>query len=210
VGPIRSNLVVVNWLSGANASRSAELWYGRTLGEAIRLRRSVVVLDADETGWQRLEELPNEARRIDVWWLGAESSRLALLLAYLVTRHEDWDEATLRVLLVTSEGNEAREAAALERRLEEGRIRAEVQSVASPDAASIAARSGDAALVFLPLRLPGMRPEDPFGIGLEELLPPLPVVALVAAAEDVPLADDEEETADPAPSEPSDPPEPDA
>jgi hypothetical protein len=193
MGPIRSNLVVVNWLGdGQRSSSSAALWYGRTLGEALRWKRSVVVLAAGEEAWQRMEERPNEERRIDVWWFGGESSRLSLLLAYLVTRHESWDEASLRVLVATGAGNEEHAAARVERRLEEVRIEAEVRSVADPDLEALAALCADAALVFLPLRLPGMRPEDPFGLGIDAILARLPMTALVAAAEDVPLAEEEE------------------
>jgi amino acid transporter len=82
---------------------------------------------------------------------------------------------------------------ALARRLEESRIEAEVRSVVEPDLLRIEALCRDAALVFVPLRLPGMRPEDPFGLGLDALLERLPVSVLVAAAEDVPLSDDESE-----------------
>jgi hypothetical protein len=47
-----------------------------------------------------------------------------------------------------------------------------------------------------------MRPADPFGVGLDVLLPELPIVALGAAAEDV-VAGEEERDAEPeAESEP--------
>jgi len=198
-GPIRSNLVVVNWLGpDSSGTRSAALWYGRTLGQALRLRRSVVVLDADESAWQRVDALREEERRIDVWWFDDESSRLMLLLAYLTTRSDTFDEAALRVLVVAEPGQEQRAAASLERRLEESRIDAAVESVVEADAETVVKHSRDAALVFMPLRLSGMRPEDPFGAGIDTLLPQLPVVALVAAAEDVSIADEEVE---PAPEE---------
>ncbi len=198
-GPIRSNLVVVNWLGeGSSESPSAALWYGRTLGQALRLGRSVVVFDADESSWSRLAELPNEKRRVDVWWFGGESSRLLLLLAYLTTRNESWDEAALRVLVPSRPDQQERTVASLERRLEEIRIDASVESVPDPDLEAVLERSGDAALVFLPLRLAGMRPEDPFGFGIGALLAGLPVVALVAAAEDVQIT---EEEAEPEPAE---------
>ncbi len=195
-GPIRSNLVVVNWLgNGSGNAGSAALWYARTLGRALLLGRSVVVLETDEADWQQLGEIANEERRIDVWWSDDESSRLCLLMAYLVTRHERWDEATLRVLVGTASGSEARAAAGVEHRLEESRIEAEVLAVADPQLEEVASLCRDAALVFLPLRIRGMRLEDPFGFGLDALLARLPLVALAAAAEDVQLADEEPEPA---------------
>ncbi len=200
-GPIRSNLVVANWIRGnEDGSKSGTLWYGRNLGQALRLGRSVAILEAPESSWNQLQELPNEKRRIDVWFFDDESSRLTLLLAYLMTRSESWDEAKIRVLVPTRSGQEERTTANAERRLEESRIVASIESVADPDLEAIVSRSADAALVFMPLRLPGMHPEDPFGIGIDALLERLPVVALIAAAEDVPISDDEPEPApEPAP-----------
>jgi hypothetical protein len=202
-GAIRSNVVVVNWQSGTDAASSAALWYARTLGQALRLRRSVVVLAAEEAAWQRMQEIPNEKRRIDVWWFDDESSRLALLLAYLMTRDDGWDEATIRVLISAAPDQEEHARAGLERRLEESRIVALAESVADPDAEAVVSRCRDAALVFLPLRLPGMRLVDPFGFGLDGLLKGLPVVALVAGAEDVQIAEEEPESeaAPPAPED---------
>ncbi|MGD8620040.1 MAG: hypothetical protein PVH54_12755 [Gammaproteobacteria bacterium] len=60
----------------------------------------------------------------------------------------------------------------------------------------MAARSADASLVFLPFRLRGSKPLGPFDGPLEQLLAPLPVTALVLAAEDIDLdAEPEEGTA---------------
>ena len=47
--------------------------------------------------------------------------------------------------------------------------------------------SGDAALVFYPFRLRGNQFLDPFNKALEAILPRLPIVALVLAAEDIEL-----------------------
>jgi len=194
LGPIRSNTVLVNWLGpAASASRrSAALWYGRALASALRLGHSVVVLDAGATAWARLGELGSEKRRIDVWWFDDESSRLALLLAYLTTRSEEWDEARIRVLVPTRAESAQRTEANLSRRLEESRIEAAVESVADFTLEGVAALCQDAALVLMPLRVEGMRLADPFGLGLEVMLSSLPVVALVAAAQDIRLADEPE------------------
>ena len=69
------------------------------LQRAIRLDQNVVVFDAAETDWVRLAETKPHDRRIDVWWFEDDSSRLALLLAYLMTRTDGWDDAAIRVLL---------------------------------------------------------------------------------------------------------------
>jgi hypothetical protein len=61
--------------------------------------------------------------------------------------------------------------------------------------ADVAARSADASLVLLPFRLRGSQPLGPFDGSLEDLLAPLPVTALVLAAEDIDLDAEPEEGA---------------
>jgi amino acid transporter len=208
LGPIRSNTVVLNWREQAAEGTSAELWYGRLLANAIRLEQNVVVLDTDDTSWDNLEQIPNEERRIDVWWFDDESSRLMLLFAYLMTRTEGWDEASIRVLIPSSEEGRQKIGANVRRRLEEGRIEAEIETVVDPDEATFVAHSHDSTLVLLPLRVLGMRLATPLSEDLPALLAHLPVTALIAAAQDVPLTDDEEEppapeeSAEPGPAEP--------
>ena len=51
-----------------------------------------------ENLWEKLENIPSKNRRIDVWWWGDASSRLMLLLAYLMTRSDDWKDSKIRVL----------------------------------------------------------------------------------------------------------------
>jgi amino acid transporter len=200
LGPIRSNTVLLNWMSvePSEENSSAALWYGRMIANAVRLRQHVVVLDTDETAWVRLEEIEPDRRRIDVWWFEDESSRLSLLLAHLVTRTEDWEDAHLRILATTGEGESDRMQAELSRRLEEYRIDAQVTVLSDPDLEGVIAHSRDAALVLMPLRIEGMRLADAFGWGIDAVLARLPIVALVAAADDVRLTEERDEPVPPA------------
>jgi len=59
----------------------------------------------------------------------------------------------------------------------------------------VARRSADASLVLLPFRLHGNQPLGPFNGSLDDLLAPLPVTALVLAAEDIDLDAEPEEGA---------------
>jgi hypothetical protein len=213
LGPIRSNTVVLNWMEEAAEGTSAELWYGRLLANAIRLKQNVAVLDTDDTSWTRLEQTPNEERRIDVWWFDDESSRLMLLFAYLMTRTEGWDEARIRVLIPTSAESRQKIEANVRRRLEESRIEAEIENIVEPDEATLVAQSHDSPLVLLPLRVLGMRLATPLSEDLPALLARLPVTALIAAAQDVQLTDDEAEPpapVEPGPAEPRSPDDPSA
>ncbi len=189
IGPIRANTVLLNWIEQIPEAEdsSGERRYGRYLRAAIRLGCNVVVLDAKDDGWAAIEARSSEDRTVDVWWWGNATSRLMLLLAYLMTRTEEWSEAKIRVLAPASEKDSESVLEGLRQTLEEVRITAEPEVVAEISADSVVDRSADAALVFLPLRLRGDQPTDPFGSRLEDLLSRLPVVALVLAAEDIAL-----------------------
>jgi len=198
IGTLRANIILVNWMERApqSGSEQRELIYGSHLRTAFRLGCNLVVLDAEDPEWAALREVPPDARRIDVWWRGDASSRLMLLLAYLMTRTADWEGAHIRFLGICCAGGSAETAEALQRTLEEARIEAEAVLVEEAGPAEVAARSADASLVLLPFHLRGSQPLGPFDGSLDELLAPLPVTALVLAAEDIDLdAEPEEGTA---------------
>ncbi len=195
IGPIRANTVALNFYDGGPEASS--LRFGRLLQRAIRLEQNVVVFDADETDWVRLEETKPSQRRIDVWWFDDDSSRLALLFAYLMTRSDEWDDARLVLLAPTVAAAEKKLHTNLVYRLEELRIEAEITPVVDADVAEVTQRSRDASIVFLPLRVEGMRLLDPFGGPIETILKNLPLVTLVAAAQDIELRTDREDV--PAP-----------
>jgi len=197
IGSLRANIILVNWLERARhaGSRQRELTYGSHLRTAYRLGCNLVVLDAEEPEWAALREVPPDARRIDVWWRGDASSRMMLLLAYLMTRTEDWEGARIRLLGICCAGDSSDTAEALQSTLDEARIQAEAVLVKQAGPGEVAARSADASLVFLPFRLRGSQPLGPFGGPLDDLLAPLPVTALVLAAEDIDLDAEPEEGA---------------
>jgi amino acid transporter len=199
IGTLRANIILLNWLEHTpqTGGKQRELIYGSHLRTAFRLGCNLVVLDAEDPEWAALKEIPADARRIDVWWRGDASSRLLLLLAYLMTRTEDWEDARIRLLGICCAGDSSADTAeALQRTLEEARIQAEAVLVEAAGPGEVAARSADASLVLLPLRLRGNQPLGPFDGSLDELLALLPVTALVLAAEDIDLdAEPEEGTA---------------
>ena len=193
VGPVQSNTVLLNWYDSRNAESlpTLSLWYARLLQRAARLGQHVVVLDADDEDWRALEASKADERRIDVWWFGEDSSRLALLFAYLMTRDDHWDEATIRVLEPAPKASAKKSEASLRKRLEELRIDAEVEIVDPQNRPAMFEASTDASFVLIPLRLEGMSTLHPGGGPVDELFDPLPVVAMVAASVDVKLTPDE-------------------
>jgi hypothetical protein len=191
VGPIQANTILLNWMDVRGSADPAATWaYARMLRSAVLLRRNLIVLDADAPEFERLARLAPDERRIDVWWWDDPSSALALLLAYLMTRTDFWDEASVRLLVPTVAGDEIGAAGRVRERLEEVRIHAECEILPGADSKTLVARSLESAVVCLPLRAVGPRLVDPLGTPIEELLPELPVVALVGAVEDVALVEE--------------------
>jgi hypothetical protein len=116
-----------------------------------------------------------------------------LLLAYLITRNEQWGDARIRLLAGNDPKMGGQTLDSLHGMLEEIRIEAEPILVENPDADAIAEYSGDSGLVLLPFRLKSNRVCDPFGNPMAETLFLLPVVAMVMAAEDIDLDAEPEE-----------------
>ena len=195
VGPLRANTILLNWLAhhpkGFFGLR--ELQYAHNLRAAFRFGCSIVVLDATEKEWSALEALPPKERRIDVWWWGDATSRLMLLFAYLITRTEAWEGARIRVLAAGTEKEPGAETEDLRKTLEEVRIEAEPEIVSESGVNAVWEHSADSALVFFPFRFSGKKLVGPYGTQLDDLLSPLPVVALVVAAEDIDLDAEPEE-----------------
>lgn len=199
IGPIRANTILLNWVERFGIVGQAEPSdaYVQLLRGALQLDRHVVVLDAEPDEFEQVERLAPEKRRVDVWWWNDASSNLALMLAYLMTRGEPWDEAPVRLLVPAAADDAERVAETVQKRLRDIRIDADAEVVVAADADAVLARSRESALVFLPLRFAGARIVDPFGGDVDELVRALPVVALVGAAADIKLVEEEPEEAAP-------------
>jgi amino acid transporter len=198
IGPLKANTILLNWLDPESelTNHQREIGFVRNLRAAYRLGRNIVVLDADEDKWNTLENIPGENRRIDVWWLNDATSRLMLLLGYLITRSDPWDAAKIRVLAAGYTADTLENLTDLKNNLEEARIQAEPKIVTNADIDKLSEYSADAAVVFLPFRLRGDQITCPIDAPIEEIVSRLPVTALVLAAEDIALdAEPEEGTA---------------
>ena len=190
IGPLKANTLLLNWFEHQPTTNLGirQILYGRRIKTAFRLGCNIIVLDATDKEWNHLESsIPAGERRIDLWWWDDASSHLMLLLAYLMTRSPNWAEAAIRVLTPKFEHTSGQALENLRLKLEDFRIEATPKVVADVSADSIAAYSMDAALVFLPFRLKGNQPLDPFDRPIEEILDGLPITALVLAAEDITL-----------------------
>jgi len=198
IGPVRANTVLLNRPMHLSKQESGlqEAKFGSRLRISSRYGLNIIMLDVKPDDWAVLATTPPDHRRIDVWWWGDSSSRLMLLLAYLITRTEFWGDAKIRVLDVSPAEDREKTVEDLNRTLENVRIEAQPEVVASVNPDTVAAYSEDAAMVFLPFRIKNNQPLDPFEKPLSQILERLPLTALVLATEDIDLdAEPEEGTA---------------
>jgi amino acid transporter len=195
VGSLKANTILLNWL-GESPSRILGLQgqnFGRNIRSAHIYGCNIVILDVKADKWSAIEETAEQKRFIDIWWWGDATSRLMLLIAYLMTRHEKWDETRIRLLAVDDGSQTPLTVDSLKEMLEEVRIDADPEIVKDVDADSIAEYSADAALAFIPFRIKDNQVVDPFGNPMEDTLFLLPVTAMVLAAEDIDLDAEPEE-----------------
>jgi hypothetical protein len=195
IGPLKVNTILLNWFEREQDKNLCirEILYGRRIKTAFRLGCNIIVLNASENEWNKLKKVPSEKRRIDVWWWDDASSHLMLLLAYLTTRDKDWQTAKIRILAPSADHPTEESMADFRRQLEDARIEAEPEMVFNAKMSNVIAYSKDASLVFLPFRLKGNQPLDPFDNPVEMILSGLPITALVLASEDIELEAEPEE-----------------
>lgn len=195
LGEIRANTVLLSRTDQHTSPEDSDrqVQYRRLLQGAVRFGCNVVVLDARRAEWEALEQLAPEDRKIDVWWWGGKTSQLMLLLAYLMTRSDEWSGAAIRVLAPSSEQAAEKTRESLQHMLEEVRIDATPEVVFQISPEAVIEHSAGSTLVFLPLRFQELQLLGPRSRALEELFTRLPVVALTLAADDVNLDAEPEE-----------------
>jgi amino acid transporter len=195
IGPIKANTILLNWLdSEQKGVPGISLFkYSRNLRVAFRLGCNIVILNAEDEAWISLADTPSEKRVIDVWWQDDATGQLMLLLAYLMTRSDAWEDSKMRVFSTRDMTGSSDAAEDLQSILEKVRIDAEAKVVDHSGIDSIIEASKGSSVVFLPFRLRGDSLMTPFDVNVEELVDRLPVSALVLAAEDIDLDAEPEE-----------------
>lgn len=189
IGSLKANTILLNWLGQTpkNILGLQNADYGTNLLAARLYGCNILILATKEDKWAVLEDSDAKDLQIDVWWWGDASSRLMLLLSYLLTRHHTWHDARIRLLAAAVASNSDFTVEGLEAMLEEVRIEAEPVIVKNVTSDTIAEYSADSSLVFLPFRLKKKQVVDPFGNPMESTLFLLPVTVMVMAAEDIEL-----------------------
>ena len=196
LGNLKANLILLNWLEHDPRTLSDEAThiFARHLWTAFHEGCSLLVFDGDEARWAKLEHVPSEERRIDIWWWGDASSHLMLLLGHLMLRTPEWEGASLRILIARSDEDDPTATPDDVRHyLEQSRIDARAVLIDHTDPGARERYSLDASLVFLPFRLQRNEPVDCYGQPLNVALEPLPLSVAVLAAEDIDLDAEPEE-----------------
>jgi len=195
IGPLKGNTMLCNWYGETMTAFPGltAMKFGHNLRLAFRSGYNLVVFHGDPLRTDHFFDPDKKERLIDVWWNGDAGSRLRLLLAYLMTRSQLWQQATIRLLTVGETADLTAGIDLLEQQLDDARIPA--QPVLVPDMLpeTVVGESAGSDLVFLPFRIRQSMLTDVGGLSLERVLTGLPPVALVMAARDIDLDAEPEE-----------------
>jgi amino acid transporter len=195
IGPLQTNTILFGWLSGESNKRPhiRKILYDRRLKRVFKQGRNIVILDAKENHWQSMLATPESERRIDVWWWDDATGRLMLLLAHLISRSAEWNDARIRVLSAQKEVSTDAPSENLATFLDDVRITAEPVELELVDADAVVQHSEDASLVLVPFQIKSESALGPFGQPVMNLIERLPSVALVLATEDIDLGAEPED-----------------
>jgi amino acid transporter len=195
VGGLKANTILLNWVGDASKKilGLGSEDFGRNIRSAYLYGSNIIILDVKADKWAAIEKTEERNRFVDVWWWGDATSRLMLLMAYLMTRHETWDQSRIRLLAVDDGSLPGLSIDNIREMLEDVRIEADPEIVREVDADTFADYSADSALAFIPFRIKNNQIVDPFGNPMEKTLFLLPVTAMVLAAEDIELDAEPEE-----------------
>ena len=195
LGTVRANTVLLNWFDRGHADDAPGLRsYGHYLRLALRFGCNVVILAAGSQDFAFVEGIRPGNHLIDVWYRHNATGRLMLLLAYLMTRSDQWDGARIRLFAPATKDKSREEALEeLKGMLEDVRIDAEPEIVDDAGPHSIIRHSADSSVVFLPFRLGDEGPTSVSDGPLGELAEGLGITALVLAAQDIVLDSEPEE-----------------
>ncbi|WP_020585803.1 amino acid permease [Desulfobacter curvatus] len=193
LGPVKANTVLLNWheqyVKNDDPVRFHD--YRELIRPAVQSGCNIILWDQKE-----LNEVPESSgkqRTIDVWWKDDDTSRLMLLLAYLITRDDHWEDARIRLLACYLDRDNEQIMQMLADTLDEFRIQAEPKIILGINETVFLKTSGQADLVFIPVSL---KNDDALMFGelpADQLLPGLKTVAMVMAAQKIELDSSPEE-----------------
>ena len=190
IGPITANTVL---FSGTDAISPGGMGLSRfkyisAIRAAFRLGCNIVILDEKQAGWDELLALPGEKRQIAVLWNNDPTSELMLMLAYLISMGDAWENSKIRVFDMGLEQDSTDRADALKQRLDDFRITAEAVVLHEKDSGAYADELREAAIVFAPFWFQEGAMQTPFDEHIDEsALSHAKALIMVMAAQDIDL-----------------------
>jgi len=194
LGPVKANTVLMSWNETYIKENDNPVQF-HNYQELIRLaaRSGCNTILLDQKNLPPATEDTHKQRTIDVWWKDDDTSRLMLLLAYLITRDDYWDGTRIRLLACYLDRDNEQIMQMLADTLDEFRIQAEPKIILGINEKVFLKTSGQADLVFIPVSL---KKDDALMFGdlaVDPLLSGLKTVALVTAAQKIELDSSPEE-----------------
>ncbi len=191
IGEVRANTVLVNRLEGSaeDINLDRRKGFAQQLRIALRSGCNLLVLDSQPSEIEALDGVPLNERRIDVWYHRDATGRFCLLLAYLMTRTQDWKDAEIRLIAprTAKKGSTEDMEEKLRSMLQDVRIDASPVIVEDSSHATVLEVSSDSSLVFMPFSFKGGQASGPGNLPLAEAGEGLQVVAYAMAVQDLDL-----------------------
>ena len=126
--------------------------------------------------------IPEEPKRIDIWWRGFKNGALMLLIAFLLTENWEWENSKIRILRVV-EKEEGRLPAeeALQKMIGLARVEGGVEVVVAEELFSrvLHKYSADATCVILGFELPEKADEAEWHDSYRSFIDGMPTTILV-------------------------------
>ena len=179
IGDFQANAVMLGWPN--DSERITD--YMQMLRDLHLLERTILLV---REGMSQPTE--RTGRSIHVWWTGTTANgSLMLLLAHLVTHHDDWAGSRITVLTAVDNDAEVAEAATrIQGLLDDARIPADIHvtlTAGRPLYEVFGQESGDADLVFLGFLLPNdLRNSERFYQRMSRIMSGLRRTILVSSA----------------------------
>jgi len=196
IGSIQANTVLFNHceLQGDENTTTDFLNNRNHMRLSLQFGCNIVLVNAGCQALTTCDSIENDKKKcIHVWWNNDDSSRLMLLLAYLITRNRTWESADIFLLAVNYDRDNKDNMNALSTLLEDIRIQATPAIILGLDADTLIEKSKAADLVFLPMDLHGNDVTILSKFDTGSILPELNSVAMVKAANRIDLDTEPEE-----------------
>ena len=172
IGPIRPNMAMFGW-SGKMERRQT---YLNELRTASALGMSLALIETKGL------PVPENPKRIDIWWRGNKNGALMLLLAFLISENWEWVNAKIRILrVVENEAGLAQAESALKKLLDLARVEGDVEVVLEEESFSrvLHKYSIDATCVILGFELPEKADEAEWHACYRSFVDGMPTTILV-------------------------------